>query len=537
MIAQAKIQMNAALFVDFDNIYLSFAQLDGAVANRFATNPDRWLSWLEHDLPGVCVDSDTTGRRILIRRCYLNPQSFGDYRPYFTRSAFEVVDCPPLTTRGKTSTDIHMVMDILDALNPAMHFNEFIILSGDADFTPVLLRLRMFNRYSAVFSAGYASPAYKAACDYLIAQDVFMRDALGIVTNDEDGNGHIERTSDAPESLLVKMAERLYEAAAVSTGIEANQLPGVYKEFPEFRQSSHWLGFYSLHGLTEALVEKRSDLKIVEEDPWRVARISSARDVITASPVSSDEVSTAADAGQHHIRKAIARWLIGMVGESQTPVTMAVLAQGVSDRFGEQIAKSNWLGAGTFKNLLMQLDLGDLRLLSTIPGYVYDPSRHETSAAALTNNNSTEPADGFSAKYPALAPLARKVHKLTDTPYLMPEHYALLFQELARAVNEQGFQLTRTSKTVRDRCVERGAPVARSHVNFVLVGIQYAGHRFGQDSTECAETLAKTFEENTINLCRTAQLKLSSEERAQIHDWLTGSIAQATSDALNEVTA
>ena len=56
-------------------------------------------------------------RRILIRRCYLNPQSFSNFRPYFIRSAFEVVDCPPLTARGKTSTDIHLVMDVLDTLN------------------------------------------------------------------------------------------------------------------------------------------------------------------------------------------------------------------------------------------------------------------------------------------------------------------------------------------------------------------------------------------------------------------------------------
>jgi hypothetical protein len=52
----------------------------------------------------------------LIRRCYLNPQSFAKFRAFFILSAFEVIDCPPLTSRGKTSTDIHMVMDILDTL-------------------------------------------------------------------------------------------------------------------------------------------------------------------------------------------------------------------------------------------------------------------------------------------------------------------------------------------------------------------------------------------------------------------------------------
>ena len=42
----------------------------------------------------------------------------------------------------KTGTDIHMVMDVLDTLEHRTRFDEFIVLSGDADFTPVLLRLR-----------------------------------------------------------------------------------------------------------------------------------------------------------------------------------------------------------------------------------------------------------------------------------------------------------------------------------------------------------------------------------------------------------
>lgn len=521
-------QIHAALFVDFDNIHTSLAQLDSAAANRFATNPEKWLSWLERDMPGTGIDPGLARRRILIRRCYLNPQAFSDYRPYFIRSAFEVIDCPPLTTRGKTSTDIHMVMDILDALNHATHFEEFIILSGDADFTPVLLRLRMHNRYSAVLSAGYASPAYKASCDYLISQDVFVRDALGVATHDEYANVQPQRTGDAPESLLLDMAARLCEAAVLPAGIEASQLPGVYKEFAEFRQSNHWLGFYSLRSLTEAIVARRSDLKIVEEDPWRVARVSYTQISAAATPVSSDEHDAAADQEQHDIVKAIAEWIKGIVGESMAPVTMDVLAQGVNEHFGEYVANSDWLGAGAFKNLLAELDLGDLELLPTPPGYVYDPWRHETSVSTLASIQDrvtppvpTESVDAFSVRYPELAPLARKIHQLTDTPYLTPDHYAVMLKELARDINEGRYQMTRTSKTVRDRCVEEGAPVARSHVNFVLIGIGYTGHKLGQDLPESARRLGELLVQNTVNLCRNAQLNLSDEEKAQIHHWIT----------------
>jgi uncharacterized LabA/DUF88 family protein len=52
-----------------------------------------------------------------------------------------VIDCPPLTSQNKNGADIRMVMDILDALNHQTRFNEFILLSSDADFTPLLTRL------------------------------------------------------------------------------------------------------------------------------------------------------------------------------------------------------------------------------------------------------------------------------------------------------------------------------------------------------------------------------------------------------------
>jgi hypothetical protein len=167
--------IRSALFVDFDNIYLGLQREDPNAAEQFATNPSHWLQWLQEKLPDPTADDGTRQRRkILFRRCYLNPSQFGRFRPYFTRSAVEVVDCPPLTSGGKTSADIQMVMDILDALGHATRFEEFIILSGDADFTPVLLRLSKHDRRSSVLAVGPASVAYKAACDLLIDQDTFL---------------------------------------------------------------------------------------------------------------------------------------------------------------------------------------------------------------------------------------------------------------------------------------------------------------------------------------------------------------------------
>lgn len=532
-------QVHTALFVDFDNIYLSLETQDLNAAQAFATNPDRWLAWLEHELPLPGPDGFAATRRSLIRRTYLNPQTFGHYRPYFIRSAFEVIDCPPLTRQGKTSTDIYMVMDILDAIHNGTYIDEFLILSSDADFTPVLLRLRKHARYSAVLSVGYVSPAYKAACDFLIDQDTFIYRALGIQEPEFDEDELRPAIADrSTAALLERIAERLADAAAAEPdGLQASELPAVYKEFPEFRLSTHWLGFFSLRNLTEALIGLRDDLTILEDDPWTVMRITPLPvNVLEQQPYTED--ATPGD-----LRQQIAETIRGRVKASPTPVVMAVLAWAIQERFGRQLANTNWLGAGSFKDLLMELDLGDLQISAITPGRVFDPSRHippgeerigvATASEAYAGLPTSERPDQFIAAYPGLAPLARKISQFTDTPYLMPEHYALLLTELAREINERGYQITRTSKTVRDRCVEKGAPVARAHVNFVLHGIRLAGHVYSQEGGEDALTLGKTLVDNITNLCRTAQLDLNEEEHGRVRQWITGFIS-GTPDPLPE---
>ncbi len=58
-----------------------------------------------------------------------------------------------------------MVMDVRDLLNHDTYFDEFIILSGDADFTPVLQRLRAHARRTVIFANDYTATPYTAISD------------------------------------------------------------------------------------------------------------------------------------------------------------------------------------------------------------------------------------------------------------------------------------------------------------------------------------------------------------------------------------
>ncbi len=159
--------LRCALFVDFDNVYLGLKRLDADAAAAFAESPGKWLEAFEdgEDAGG------TFSRRYLVRNCYLNPSAFSQFRANFTRAGFSVVDCPSLTQQGKSSADINLVLDAVDALAAQTHYDEFVIVSADADFTPLALRCRAADRRVTIVTASPAASAYRAVADEVVAAD------------------------------------------------------------------------------------------------------------------------------------------------------------------------------------------------------------------------------------------------------------------------------------------------------------------------------------------------------------------------------
>jgi hypothetical protein len=167
--------LRTALFLDFDNVFFSLRNADPAAAKAFADEPKRWLEAIAGG--GLIDDGGEAGRparRILLRRCYANPAVMRFFRGAFLRAGFQIVDCPSLTGRGKNSADISMVIDALELIGHATRFDEFVILSGDADFTPLLTRLRMHDRRTTIYANPVTASAYRAVCDGMIAEEKLM---------------------------------------------------------------------------------------------------------------------------------------------------------------------------------------------------------------------------------------------------------------------------------------------------------------------------------------------------------------------------
>lgn len=393
-----------ALFVDFDNVYSGLRRISAEAAERFSRQPSRWLRWLTIGVDGRSVDDATSNhRRVLVRRCYLNPVMYQKYRRPFHEAGFEIVDCPPMTATGKTSTDIHLVLDTMDALADGTHFDEFIIFSADADFSPVLRRLRRHDRRTIVFAAGAMSESYKASADQVIDIQTFLRDALQL-TSIEDEEPPMQDEAATDINPIGDLRNRVANKVR-NTVIQAEQpvaLPALaqilHREFGGLREGK-WDGAGSFGGLMRELniadidFDFQNDVAIDRQrrDGRHAAHIDTAARQSLSAPPTSSKVDTAngesppaeqlspdalKQAAEKVVRRAVAR--------SKGPLHLSMLAQVLRQTLPQ--LTTGWADAPTLAAFLQQLDLEPLQRAVLENGttiVLYDPVRHEAPTGVV----------------------------------------------------------------------------------------------------------------------------------------------------------
>jgi hypothetical protein len=492
--------MKSALFVDFDNVFSGLKRLDPAAADRFAFQPLNWIRWLTESLPAPPHAPEGAARRLLVRRCYLNPQVYQRFRPAFNRAGFEIIDCPAMTSEGKTSTDIHMVLDIVELLQHQVHYDEFIVFSADADFTPVLRKLRRWDRRTTVLAIGFPSAAYQASADLLIDQDDFVREGLGF------GEPEAAPTPAAPERSKVDVARDVakFVAKAVDDSGKAVSLPWLASKAPSQvlgLDAADWAGFNTFRALIDSL--KLAPLVV----RWEAGVVMDpAHHSIPERPAASKPPSNAGNE-----LKSVAQLVRTEVAKAQRPLPCARLAQLITDQFGAIAA--DWGGKGTFRKFLEALDLAPLRVdWSAAGGYVTDPQ----FPVALVAPNARDTLDWGDDN--DVLPVVNQIHVATGVPMLSPKELRALLSNLVDDLAQHPFLLTETGKRVRDRCRDSGHSISRADVAFVLKGILLGGHTFGQGSDD-PPTLAHKFVESVLDLCRREQLMLDDAQVSLFREW------------------
>ena len=545
----AESPIRTALFVDFDQVYGGLYRIRPEAAERFATQPDKWLRFFEegHHVQGLEDENEATQRIILVRKCYLNPvgsvrnavpspfrsgpplrdtqDSFSKYRAYFTRAAFSVVDCPPLTSRGKNSADIVMAMDIIDALGHKTHFEEFIILSGDADFTPVLLRLREHDRATTILGDTLVAAAYRAACDNQVRQQDFIEQAMGMSAAAPIARDAEDRPDGARPSLITNVTQAVASYLHQGGPRPINHLIPVFNGFPEFvypTDGLKWFGYGSLTRLVDEMAQRDPTLQIDKSDPsfW----------VLSSSP--SSEFPPTQD--ETELTDRIVACVRDILSREPEPVPLARLGQLVRHQL-PLAQDADWPGGVLFADLLRGAHDPHIAIIPDPPGFAHDPIVHPRREA----RPQTAGEQGHD-----LRALIAKVTRVSGCPALRPDEFRLLFEQMAAELQHLNgasrvpWTQWYLASAVYERCAEQGARITRDAVSYVLTSLENAGYNWhaGPDY-HTGDNLTDTFLDNLEALCEGARLELSDEELGMLEEWISDTPFEPESAAPAEADA
>lgn len=529
----------SVVFVDYDNIYLSLKRKNEEAARRFAKDAGGWLRGIEN---GRLITS-TQGtnfegpRRIVLNRCYGNPSprrnpsdnstdmnSFPFVRHQFLRAGFEVVDCPPLTAQLKNSADIKMVMDVLDFLKHQTYFDEFVLLSGDADFTPVLHRLRAHARRTVIYSSDNTAAPYTAISDGEIRQsDLITLLMEGRVSSSEDDSQPLltkEPRLDAAQieqaaSRIVAEVAGTVQAAGQPVPLEALADRAIRVLGHDTTVATNWGGA----GTFRDLLSRRlpSELRLSDQPPYYVFD--------TSRQLATEAVAEARRLEAREPMRAQPQ------PKSAAPVPRAPAPHDarIEPQLGPQAAAPR-------ARVQREPAIPQEQLSS----YAASPAAHAQPAPQRPQLGPAEPPM-TATRPPAAVPqdhgiesptqiqqsIAR-IHKACQAPPLSPPDYRALFESMAEEISTNGLMGGQTIANIAQRVVRaHGVEIYPDDIRFVMEVVSEPDPWFEQGASSIL--LANRFRNYVIAQCRRQHMTLSATEIDLIEMWFTGGAQQAAS--------
>ncbi len=485
----------SALFVDFDNVYLSLRRQSEEAAGRFARNPQDWMNRIaQGGLVRYKSYQPHVRRRFAVARCYGNPgrklvsrggphdpHNFATVRTNFMIAGIEVVDCQPLSSQFKNGTDIKIACDIRDFLEHPTRFEEFVILSGDADFTPVLHHLRSHDRRTVVYANENTADIYKAFSDGWIDE----REMIAFLMDETSPIMLEQQRGERPRSSLG------YEGTKALTQNIAPRTP----PYPVPAQPGYGVGY----GTSQETPKRR----------------------LPPVPPSSAVQSLMEDF--QAIGSEILSLVVDVVQSSEKPVPIAYLADRAQKILGHaKTLGTNWAGSGGFLAFLNSTLPDGIKLTDKPPHFVYDPKRHRVDEqAAQPPQRLQRQPDTTSSKLAELQHSITRIYEACKAPPLPPSEYQLLFTLIATEVHERGFAPQKTAPSVVARANQEGLRVAMKDVVFVLDAVDEVDPWL--EHTRSPAAVARAYRDFVLAKCHHAGVKLTEDEHQLVQVWFGAS--------------
>ncbi len=562
--------MLSTVFVDYDNIYLSLKRKSEEAAKKFAKDSSSWLGAIESGALLTTTNGQPleTKRRLVMSRCYGNPvprrnshdnatdmNSFPFVRHHYLRSGFEVIDCPPLTAQLKNSADIRMVMDIRDLLTHQTYFDEFIILSGDADFTPLLHRLRAHARRTVVFANDYTAAPYTAICDGEVRESDLIR---LLVEGKLPGEVDTPKIENKPnEAHLAELRREIIAEVTNTARVAGQPIPlesladrAVRTLGHEKTVGSAWGGAGSFRELLSTNLT--GDIRLSAQPPYFV--YDASREV-EADKAAAQIAHQAPTSQQSPIvpQEPILEHLPTFTGQppapefnTNAPAPVApgqqhtgIPARGIPALESPQAHSQSNLPQGSptepqaplshapqQQSYNTPVGKNPQQLPEAKPGLTFDtpfPGSQPTGAPVDRQERSGPTANARSTQAQAdtgpteIQESIARIHEACQAPPLSPPEYRILFEAIAHEITHKGLLGIQTLENIAELLREAGIEARIDDIRFVIEVISESDPWFEQGKS--ANLFASRFRNFVVARCRTQGLALTADEVDLIDAW------------------
>jgi uncharacterized protein (TIGR00288 family) len=119
---------NAALLIDFDNVTMGIR------------------SDLQSELKRL-LQSEIIRGKVAVQRAYADWRRYPQYIVPLSESSIDLIFAPAYGSNKKNATDIRLAIDALELVFTRPEIGTFILLSGDSDFSSLVLKLKEYGKY------------------------------------------------------------------------------------------------------------------------------------------------------------------------------------------------------------------------------------------------------------------------------------------------------------------------------------------------------------------------------------------------------
>lgn len=119
---------NAALLIDFDNVTMGIR------------------SDLSKELKHL-LGSDIIKGKVAVQRAYADWRRYPQYIAPLSEASVDLIFAPAYGSSKKNATDIRLAIDALELVFTRPEIGTYILLSGDSDFSSLVLKLKEYGKY------------------------------------------------------------------------------------------------------------------------------------------------------------------------------------------------------------------------------------------------------------------------------------------------------------------------------------------------------------------------------------------------------